>query len=83
MYLDIRLIGKENEHINNQVIYSGVTNLSHFQYNKHEPLQSAIDERAFADESHIALLLHFFSPQLHCQVKLPEERITKFCWNEM
>ena len=30
------------------------TNLSHTQYNKHRPLQSAIDERAFADEAHIA-----------------------------
>ena len=53
MYLDIQMIGNENEHINNQAIYSGVTNLSHSQYNNYGPLQSAIDERAFADESHI------------------------------
>ena len=54
MYLDIRLLGKEHEHINDQAIYSRVTNLSHFSCNKHDSLQSAIKERAFADESHIA-----------------------------
>ena len=46
MYLDIRLIGKENENINDQAIYSGVTNLLHMRCNKHGPLQSPIDERA-------------------------------------
>ena len=61
MYLDIWLIGKENEHINDQAIYSGMTNLSHAQYNKHRPLQSATDERAFVDESHITTDDH---PQL-------------------
>ena len=50
MYFNIQLIGKENEHINDQAIYSGMTNLSHSQYNKHGPVQSTIDERAFADE---------------------------------
>ena len=53
IYLDIWLIGKENLNINDQAIYSGMTNLSHTQYNKHGPLQSAIDERALVDKSHI------------------------------
>lgn len=54
MYLDLQLIGKESEHINDHAIYLGVTNLLHTQCNKHGPLQSAIDEKAFTDESHIA-----------------------------
>ena len=39
---------------NYQAIYSTATNLSNPKCNKHGPLQSAIDERVFADESHIA-----------------------------
>ena len=54
MYLDIQLIGKKNEHINGQAIYSGMTNLSHAQYNKQWPLHSAINERTFAVEFHIS-----------------------------
>ena len=53
MYLDVRLLGNGDGSIHDEADFSNISTLNHLQCNKHGPLQSAIDEIAFADEFHI------------------------------
>ena len=53
MYLDIRLISKATENINDQADYTTLNLLQHNDNTIKGPILSALDSRSFADESHI------------------------------
>ena len=53
MYLDVRLISKITQNINNQADFTTLNSLLHNDNTTKGPISSALDLRAFADESHI------------------------------
>ena len=53
MYLDIRLISKSTQNINDQADFTTLNSLLHNDTTPKGPIISALDLRSFADESHI------------------------------
>ena len=53
MYLDMRLISKSNQNINDQADYTTLNSLLHSDKTTKGPIVCALDTRPFADESHI------------------------------
>ena len=53
MYLDMRLVSKSFQDINDQVDYTTLNSLSHVDKTAKGPITSALDTRSFADESDI------------------------------
>ena len=53
MYLDVRLISKITQNINDQADYTTLNTLPHNENTDRGPISSALDLRSFADESHI------------------------------
>ena len=53
MYLNMRLVSKTHQDINDQVDNMTLNSLSHVNKTTKGPIISALDTRSFADESHI------------------------------
>ena len=53
MYLDMRLVSKSHQSIDDQAYYMTLNSLLHNDKTTKGPITSALDTRPFADESHI------------------------------
>ena len=75
MYLDIRLISKITQNINDQANFTTLNSLLHNKNKKSGPISSALDLRSFAEESHRDPDDHPHLVFLENPLKLPQNNI--------
>ena len=71
MYLDVRLISKFTQNINDQANFTTLNLLLHSDKTKKGPITSALDLRPFTDKSHIDADDHPHLVLLEKPLKLP------------